>query len=173
MTVSSPPAKPPATGHQSDVEKYSSNSVTPPPESNSGLPTSPSFSAPHFRPFAPRGRLPLVSLSPFPWRHPVVLPSQTAHQPLGYVRLFHISVLLNIRFPLPEYCSTRSPVPNSHHLLRLYLNSTPWMKTSLNSLRQSLLPLHSAPIASWTQPFTTLIILIVIIFIRLSSSWDH
>lgn len=82
ITVSSPPAKPPAAGHQSDVEKYNPNSVTPPPESNSGLP-SPSFSAPHFRPFAPWGRLPLVSLSPFPWRHPVVLPSQTAHQSLG------------------------------------------------------------------------------------------
>ena len=75
--------------------KNVSNRVTPPPESDSGLTKIPRFSASHFRPFP---SLPLGSLSPFPRGHAVLLSSQTVHQPLGYGRLLHISVPLNITF---------------------------------------------------------------------------
>lgn len=80
----------------------------------------------------------------FPWSHPVVPPPQSIHQP-GICRLFHISVPLNIRFPLPEHCSTRSSVPNSHCLLRPYSDPFPWVKTSPNSLQQSLLSITTLP----------------------------
>lgn len=95
-----------------------------------------------------------------------------SHQPLWYDRLFYISMLLNIQFLLPEYCSILSPETNSQHLLRFYSSCIPWAKTSLNSFRQSLLLPHYALVASCTQPPTPLITWITIIFIGLSS-WDH
>lgn len=148
--MASLPAHPPATGRKSDAGKCNSNSVTLSPESISGFLTNSSFWTPTFRPLA---HFPWYLCLLLPQRYSVALPP---HQSVGYVRLFHISMSLNIAIPsswmLFHPCSL-SPLPNFHHLLRRYLNSIPWEKSSPNPLVKVYWP----PLCSQSTSVTVLI----------------
>lgn len=165
-----PSSKPPATGHQTDVEEHNSNKCHSTTWKSQWLPNKSQILSITFRALHSLGLASLGILVSCP--HEAILWSHhtSLFISLGYVRLFHISVLLNIWFPLPEHCSTPSPVPNSHCLLRPYSDSFPWVKTSPNSLQQSLLPFTTLPedhVHSPLQPWLHRLSLFVCL-----SSWD-